>query len=305
MGELLRRVSDWIRQPARPPTSAALRLLRVSLGIVYLWFGALKFVPGLSPAEALAVRTMDVLTRHQVPHDVSLPLLGLMESLIGAGLLTSRFLRPAVALMAVQMTGTFLPLALFPRETWELAPIAPSFAGQYILKNLVLASAALAVAATHSPTSFDGPDQEPPDGQAVAGPDTDGAQLARRRAHHGACWVLRHGRPGMCRIAGGLRPHARRSRTRRHGRREAAGSRRDQEGAGQGGRRSGRRARGPPRAAVRSAAAPARRPSDRGESRPWNRTRPQLSRKPPSLRTPAGTRATPAGPPRSASRRPQ
>jgi uncharacterized membrane protein YkgB len=32
--------------------------VRFSLGIVFLWFGALKFVPGLSPAEALVGQTV-------------------------------------------------------------------------------------------------------------------------------------------------------------------------------------------------------------------------------------------------------
>ena len=38
-----------------------LTLLRIALGIVFLWFGALKFLPGLSPAEELAGRTIEAL----------------------------------------------------------------------------------------------------------------------------------------------------------------------------------------------------------------------------------------------------
>jgi hypothetical protein len=37
-------------------------VIRVGLGIVFLWFGALKFVPGLSPAQDLAARTIERLT---------------------------------------------------------------------------------------------------------------------------------------------------------------------------------------------------------------------------------------------------
>lgn len=44
-------------------------LLRVSLGIVFFWFGALKFFPGLSPAQDLAMRTIDILTFGLIPSD--------------------------------------------------------------------------------------------------------------------------------------------------------------------------------------------------------------------------------------------
>ena len=62
-------------------------LLRVSLGIVFLWFGILKFFPSASPAEQLATRTIDVLSLGLIPAAVSLPLLAGWESLIGIGLL--------------------------------------------------------------------------------------------------------------------------------------------------------------------------------------------------------------------------
>jgi uncharacterized membrane protein YkgB len=39
-----------------------IQLLRISLGIVFLWFGVLKFFPGTSPAEQLATKTILVLT---------------------------------------------------------------------------------------------------------------------------------------------------------------------------------------------------------------------------------------------------
>jgi hypothetical protein len=67
--------------------------LRVSLGIVFLWFGILKFFPSVSPAEELATRTIDVLSGGLIPAAVSLPLLAGWESLIGVGLLIRRGLR--------------------------------------------------------------------------------------------------------------------------------------------------------------------------------------------------------------------
>src|SRR5262245_57247783 len=45
----------------------SITLLRLSLGLVFLGFGVLKFDPGLSPAEGLAKETMDKLTLGLVP----------------------------------------------------------------------------------------------------------------------------------------------------------------------------------------------------------------------------------------------
>jgi len=50
-------------------------LLRLSLGIVFLWFGVLKFFPNASPAQELATRTISVLSWGRVPVSVSLPIL--------------------------------------------------------------------------------------------------------------------------------------------------------------------------------------------------------------------------------------
>lgn len=124
-------------------------LLRLSLGMVFFWFGVLKFFPGLSAAEGLATRTISVLTFGFVPPAVSLPLLATWECAIGLGLLLSgRFLKAALLLMLAQMAGTFLPLVFFTHETFSSFPLVPNLEGQYIIKNLVLVSAALVVGAT-------------------------------------------------------------------------------------------------------------------------------------------------------------
>jgi uncharacterized membrane protein YphA (DoxX/SURF4 family) len=123
-------------------------VLRMSLGVVFLWFGVLKFFPGLSPAQDLATRTIEQLTFGAVHPDVSLPFLAAWESVIGLGLLSGRFLRATLLLLAVQMLGTFAPLVLFPAETFTQFPFAPSLEGQYIIKNLVLIGAAMVVGST-------------------------------------------------------------------------------------------------------------------------------------------------------------
>ena len=82
-----------------------LTLLRVSIGLVFLWFGALKLVPGLSPAEGLAGRTLEVMTAGLIVPSVGVPALGLWESLIGLGLLSGRWLRPTLWLLLAHMAG--------------------------------------------------------------------------------------------------------------------------------------------------------------------------------------------------------
>ncbi|MBA3465874.1 MAG: DoxX family membrane protein [Gemmatimonadaceae bacterium] len=124
------------------------RLLRISLGIVFLWFGALKFFPGLSPAQDLAARTMEVLTFGVVHANISVPLLAAWECLIGLGLLLGIFMRATLLLLAVQMAGTLMPLVLFPNEVFTRIPFAPTLEGQYIIKNAVLVSAAIVIGAT-------------------------------------------------------------------------------------------------------------------------------------------------------------
>ncbi len=123
-------------------------VVRISLGIVFLWFGALKFIPGLSPAEVLAARTIDQLSGGLIGPALSVPLLAAWECLIGLGLLSGRFLRATLLLMGLQMIGTFTPLVLFPAETFTRFPYAPTLEGQYIIKNVVLIAAAMVLGAT-------------------------------------------------------------------------------------------------------------------------------------------------------------
>ncbi len=126
----------------------SLTFLRLGMGVVFLWFGALKFFPSLSPAEDLAVRTIDVLTWGLLPATVSLPILASLESLIGLGFLTGRSMRLTLALLAFQMAGALSPLVLFRGDVFYQFPLAPTLEGQYILKNLVLIGAGLVIGAT-------------------------------------------------------------------------------------------------------------------------------------------------------------
>ena len=123
-------------------------ILRVALGVVFFWFGVLKYFPNVSPAEILAGRTIERLSLGIVQPNVALPILATWECLIGIGLIAGKWLRAVLFLLAVQMLGTLTPLLLFPAETFTQFPFAPTLEGQYIIKNIVLIGAAMVVGAT-------------------------------------------------------------------------------------------------------------------------------------------------------------
>ena len=123
-------------------------IARLALGVIFFWFGVLKFFPGLSEAEALAGRTISTLTLGYVPPHIAVPILAIWECAIGLGFLSGLFTRATILLLVLQLPGTFLPLVLFPAETWKQWPYAPTLEGQYIIKNFAVIAAGLLVGAT-------------------------------------------------------------------------------------------------------------------------------------------------------------
>jgi uncharacterized membrane protein YkgB len=118
------------------------RLLRISLAIVFIWFGALKPFR-ISPADDLIASTI-----YWFDPDWFIPVLGVWEMLIGVCLLIRPLIRVALLLLFLQMPGTFLPLVLLPERCFTFVPWAPTVEGQYIIKNLVLISAAIVIGST-------------------------------------------------------------------------------------------------------------------------------------------------------------
>lgn len=135
------RLTNWMAR-------YGILIMRFGLGLVFAWFGVLKFFPGLSPAEDLAARTINTITFGLVGPSLSMPVLAVWETAIGVGLLTGKFMRITLFLLFLQMIGTALPLVLFPSEVFTQFPIAPTLEGQYIIKNVVLIGAGLVLGAT-------------------------------------------------------------------------------------------------------------------------------------------------------------
>lgn len=119
--------------------------LRLSLAVIFIWFGMLKPL-GVSPAGPLVRATVGWMPL--LSPDGWVAVIGWWEVLIGVTFLFRPTARIAIALLALQMGGTFLPLILLPEVTFQSVPFVPTIEGQYIIKNLIIISAALVIGGT-------------------------------------------------------------------------------------------------------------------------------------------------------------
>jgi putative oxidoreductase len=126
----------------------SIAILRISLGVVFLAFGVLKFFPGVSPAQNLVESTTHILMLGLVPGGVALVLVAMSECIIGLCLISGRALRPAVYLLGIQLVGILSPLVLLPGRLFDGPHGAPTLEGQYVIKDIILVGAALVMAAT-------------------------------------------------------------------------------------------------------------------------------------------------------------
>jgi uncharacterized membrane protein YkgB len=117
--------------------------LRVTVAVVFIWFGALK-VFDVTPVTDLVAETV-----YWVDPDWFVPLLGVFEIIVGVGLLVRRALRTVLGLFALQMAGTFLVLVIQPEVAFQDGnPLLLTVEGEFVIKNLVLLAAGMVVGAT-------------------------------------------------------------------------------------------------------------------------------------------------------------
>ncbi len=163
MSLYIKRLAKFDKSVTEWMAKVGLKFLRISIGIIFTWFGMLKFFEGLSPAEGIAVRTIDTMTFGIFDQQFILIGLAVWETLIGIGLLFNIFLRETLLLLYLQMIGTFMPVFLFPSEVFFRIPYAPTLEGQYIIKNVVIISAGIILGATVRGARIkieDSPDQQ-------------------------------------------------------------------------------------------------------------------------------------------------
>ena len=123
-------------------STRSLAVLRCSIGIIYIWFGMLKFFHGYSPAEDLAINTIHRLTAGLIPAHTSIILLAVWETVLGVLLLLGFQTRKVLLFLLLHMVCTFTPLLFFPELSFKFVPYGFTLVGQYIMKNIIIISAA-------------------------------------------------------------------------------------------------------------------------------------------------------------------
>ncbi|GAA4951377.1 putative membrane protein YphA (DoxX/SURF4 family) [Nonomuraea thailandensis] len=134
---MISRLSGWLARHS-------IDVLRVSLGLVFVAFGTLKFFPGVSPAEALSVATLEKLSLGMLSGYAAQAVIAAMEVFIGLALVTGKLLKTGLVVMTGALAGFFAPYVFF---FTNLFPGAPTLEAQYIFKDIVLAAAAMVIGA--------------------------------------------------------------------------------------------------------------------------------------------------------------
>ena len=127
-------------------------LVRIPIFIIFFWFGFLKIMD-LSPAQQLVKDTvywMPFLSAESWTH-----VIGVWEVLIAICFLFKRTTLIAMILLFLQMSGTFLPLLILPEITFQNSnPFLPTLEGQYIIKNIIIITAALMIGRSYLKVKF-------------------------------------------------------------------------------------------------------------------------------------------------------
>lgn len=121
--------------------------LRIAVGAIFLGFGVLKYFPGVSPAQNIVEATTHILFLGLIPGDVAIKMIATLECFIGICLLANRWMRLAVWLLAIEFVGILAPIFLLPGRLFTGPDHAPNLLGQYCLKDIILVTAGLVIAA--------------------------------------------------------------------------------------------------------------------------------------------------------------
>lgn len=134
----IRRFDAWVVSVA---SRFSIPALRIALGIVFLWFGILKVVDA-SPVADLVADTVPLLSDR-----TAVVVVGIVEIAVAIGLITGVAIRLTLGVFFLQMLGTFLVLVTQPSLAFEDGnPLRLTVLGEFVVKNVVLLSAGLAVA---------------------------------------------------------------------------------------------------------------------------------------------------------------
>jgi len=124
--------------------------LRMALALVFVWFGVLK-IAGVSPVGELLAATLPF-----VDQDVLVPVLGIVEVVLGIALAIGRMPRLVLLVLVGHLVGTFLTFVTASALMWQPGRfLALTVDGEFVAKNVVLISAALLLIGWHSRHSED------------------------------------------------------------------------------------------------------------------------------------------------------
>jgi uncharacterized membrane protein YphA (DoxX/SURF4 family) len=122
-----------VADAVRPATLPGLRIL---LGVVFIWFGALK-VLGVSPVATIVSGTLP-----WADPRATVTALGAAEVAFGIALVTGFALRLVLPLMVAHLAGTFLTFVMLPQLMFrDDDPFLLTESGEFVAKNLVLIAA--------------------------------------------------------------------------------------------------------------------------------------------------------------------
>lgn len=119
----------------------AFTFLRISLGIIFVWFGILK-VFNSSPVTPL------INAVSPISFPLEIPLIGIFEVLLGASFLSNKFTKISSIVMCIYLLG--VSVLVFTGKGF--APWFPllTIEGEFALKNLVLIAGGLILFTSHT-----------------------------------------------------------------------------------------------------------------------------------------------------------
>lgn len=123
---------------------------RLSLFVVFFWFGFIKLI-GISSAAPMAIALTDKTVGLEY-FNVLFISIALLECVIGILFLFPKAVKITIPLLAFHLLIVSAPLVLLPELTWQ-SYLIPTLEGQYIIKNLVIIAVAFGIAANSEPLS--------------------------------------------------------------------------------------------------------------------------------------------------------
>lgn len=115
---------------------------RLSLGLIFIWFGLLK------PFGEKTTTSLLAHTIYFFPPELILPMLGWWEVAIGLTLMFKPLVKYSIILQFVRIPGTILALIIHPKICFVHIPFVPSPEGQYLIKDIIILFAGIAIAGT-------------------------------------------------------------------------------------------------------------------------------------------------------------